>query len=319
MLDEKSAVAWNTVMLDLAASDRSASKYAEALERFEIILDHQAREAEPDMSQAIEAHFGKANALVGLGRYDESEPLFREALDMAETHFGPTHSRVNGVLSGLATLERMRDNDEAAIMWAERLVSVMEASTGTTYPALLSAKNNLALAYGGVGRRAEEQAMLREVISLRQDMDGPEGSSEQGTALKNLSTSLHLSGDYDEAMTTVLAARVQMEQHLPPGSPYQATHHFTEGLILLDRGDPADAESPFLKTEAILVPTIGEAHYQVQVTRCMLAESYRQTGRMEEAKALAGPALEGMLASGANTSNYIARCQSTNAALAPIL
>ena len=106
---------------------------------------------------------------------------------------------------------------------------------------------------------------------------------------------------------------------MPEGSPYQATHHFTEGLILLDRGDPSEAEAPFLKTEAILVPTIGEGHYQVQVTRCMLAEAYRQSGRLDEAKSLAGPALEGMLASGANTSNYIARCEATNAALASSL
>jgi tetratricopeptide (TPR) repeat protein len=214
-------------------------------------------------------------------------------------------------LSNLSKLARHRGDQAAAIDYGEQVVAIIEDGSPEDYSTLVPAKNNLALAYAAAGRYEESISTMQALIEQRSMIDGPEGSGELGINYKNYATILHTAGRFGEAREAVLTAREYMERHLPGNSPFQATHHFTEALITLDSGDAAAAEAPLLRTLDILEPSLGAEHYQVHVTRCILAEVKRQIGDPLSAQRLAEAALAGMKASGSKTSNYQERCEDT--------
>lgn len=262
-------------------------------------------------SQRIEVLFGQGGALVQLDRLPEAETFLLAALALTETHFGPDHGRLTGTLSALGSLERSRGNARASVEYGERLVNIMERNNATTYGSLLSAKNNLAISYDAAGRPEDAQAMLREVIRIRREMSGSKGSTGLAIAMKNLASSLHLSGDFVEALTLLDESETMMRAHLPASSPYQATPLFTRALINLDSGEP-DLARPQAETAlAILESALGSSHYQVHITRCVLAEALRLQGEFETASRLAAQALEGMMGSESVAERYLQRCRST--------
>ncbi len=300
-----------TVWLEAAHINRSAGNARQALEYYHQAGAALAQSNEENWSMIIEVLFGQASTLLRLDDPEQAEPLLREALVLGEEHFGHDHSRLNGILSALSELERMRGNVHAAVAWSERMVANMEQNNATTYDGLLSAKNNLSLSYSAAGRDKDAQDMLREVVRIRRIMAGPEGNAGLAVSLKNLASSLHNSGDYAEVLPLLEEAQALMHRHLPETSPYRATPHFTRALVYLDTDRAALAVPEAEYTLAILEPALGDAHYQVQVTRCVMAEAMLQLGMVVEARALAESALDGILASGNAPVKYERRCQAT--------
>jgi len=257
----------------------------------------------------------EADVLIGQDKLEIAAPLLIQALDLSELHFDTDHRRITETLSALGSLERRRGNFDVAIAYNLRLVRLIENDSATTYSSLLSAKNNLALAYGAAGRVNEEQQLLREQITLWREVSGNEGGADLAITIKNLASSLHLTGDYEQAIAALSEAGELFVKHFPASSPFQALPHFTLALIYLDTDRPALAETESLVALNILESALGAEHFQVQVTRCTLAEAYRSQGRLDESFALAEPAMQGILASGTNTPVYIKRCGDTLAAL----
>jgi len=269
-----------------------------------------------DPALRIEVLSTEADILIDQDELSRAEPLLLQTLELGEQHFGTDHRILTETLSSLAALERRRGNTTKNIAYALRAVEMLEDDSDTTYVSLLSAKNNLAVAYGTAGRYRDEQQIFRELIPIQKQIDGPEGSVELAIATKNLASSLHLTGNFEEALDALAEATVLFKTHFPANSPYQALPHFTRALVYLDSDQPADlAEAEIKATLSILEPVLGEDHFQVHVTRCVIAETYRRQDRNDEAIALAKPAMQGILASDTKTPVYIDRCQQTLTAL----
>lgn len=305
-----------SLLLDAANLERLVGNYQQALgylTQSRNILDDNNIE---DPSLQIEVLSTEADVLIDQDELARAEALLVQTLELGEQHFGADHRILTETLSSLAALERRRGNTEKNIAYARRVVQLLEDDSGTTYLSLLSAKNNLAIAYGNAGRHLDEQRILRELIEVQRKIDGPEGSVDLAIEVKNLASSLHLTGNFEEALDTLAEATVLFKTHFPSNSPYQALPHFTRALIYLDSNQPAEqAETEARETLSILEPALGEDHFQVHVTRCVIAETYRRQDRFDEAKALAVPAMQGILASATKTQVYIDRCRDTLAAL----
>ena len=314
---EESPKAFVSILLDAGNLEKDVGQYDSALLHFRQAGRILASSNNQDLSLQIEVLTGEADALVSQDKLSLAEPLLTQALGLGEQAYGQNHRRLTDTLTSLAALELRRENIDKTISYNLRVIELMEHDSATTYDSLLAAKNNLAIAYGGGARYREEQRILREVIAIRREISGPTGSVELAIHIKNLASSLHLTGDYDEALETLAEADQMIEVHFPPESPYQALPHFTSALIYLDTDRPKQAETESLATLSILEPVLGEDHFQVQVTRCVLAETYRQQGQIDQARALAEPAMQGILAAGTKTQIYIDRCQDTLRALAP--
>ncbi|MEE4175329.1 MAG: serine/threonine-protein kinase [Xanthomonadales bacterium] len=306
-----------TVLIDLGVMDYETGDYSAALEHFDLALALLDGAGSESWSDHIEVHFGRGNALIGLGRLDDAAVALETSLALTREHFGETHGRLTGTYSALSGLERLRDNPDAAVGWAELLVDLMSRNNAPDYEGLLAARNNLALAYGRAGRQAEQQAELRQIIEVRRASEGATGSRDLGGNLKNLASSLQITGDLEEARAAVLEARTLMERHYPAGSPIVATAWFTLGLVELETGATEAAAAAFEETLGILEPVLGNDHIQVHVTRCYLAETERLRGRPEAARSLAPPALAGIRASSVKYPDYEAACEATVAALGP--
>jgi len=304
-----------SILLDAGNLESFVGEFDKSLKYFRRASEILESSDIDEPSLQIEVLVGEADVLISQDKLAQAESLLIHALQLAELTFGPDHRRLTDTLSALAALNRRLGNTEKTITYNQRVVELMERDSATTYDSLLSSKNNLALAYGAAGRYAEEQQILGEVIAIRHEISGPEGSVDLAISIKNMASSLHLSGDYDQALEAVNEARDLIAKHFPPTSPFQALPHFTSALIYLDTNRPELAETEALATLSILEPVLGEEHFQVQVTRCVLAESYRNQGRLAESRKLAEPAMQGILASGTNTPRYIKRCQDTLAAL----
>ena len=309
-------VAAASVLLDAGHMEQAAGQAGQALAHYRQ-AEQALLQAEGDTaSQRIEVLFGQAGALVRLDDLQAAEPLLREALALGESEFGSEHARLTGILSALGQLERRRGNAGASVAYNERMVAIMERNNATSYDSLLAAKNNLGLSYSAAGRDADARRMLREVVELRRQASGPDGSAGLAIAIKNLATSLHLAGDHAAALPLLDESEAMMRRHVPASSPYQATPLFTRALVYLDTGQPARAEPQARAALEILDPALGEAHYQVQVTRCVLAEALLGQGDVAGARALAEPALQGILASGNAPARYEQRCRATTTKLA---
>jgi len=304
-----------SILLDAGNLESFVGEFDKSLKYFERASEILESSDIDEPSLQIEVLVGEADVLISQDKLAQAESLLVHALQLGELAFGPDHRRLSDTLSALAALNRRLGNFEKTITYNQRVVNLMERDSATTYDSLLSSKNNLALAYGAAGRYTEEQEILGEVIAIRHEISGPEGSVDLAISIKNMASSLHLSGDYEQALEAVGEARDLIAKHFPPSSPFQALPHFTSALIYLDTKRPGLAETEALATLSILEPVLGEEHFQVQVTRCILAETYRKQGRLAESRTLAEPAMQGILASGTNTPRYIKRCRDTLAAL----
>ena len=313
---KKKPLAAISILLDAANMERLVGNHKKTLGYLAQALNILDVNGIKDPRLRIEVLSTEADVLIDQDELSRAEALLVQTLELGEQHFGANHRILTGTLASLAALERRRGNTGKDIAYALRVVELLEDDSATTYLSLLSAKNNLAIAYGTAGRYLDEQQRLRELIAIQRKVDGPEGSVDLAIEVKNLASSLHLSGDFEEALETLAEATVLFETHFPSNSPYQALPHFTRALIYLDSNQPADqAETEVKATLSILEPALGDNHFQVHVTRCVIAETYRRQGRIDEAQALAEPAMQGILASGTKTQVYIDRCQQTLTAL----
>ncbi|MEE4639126.1 MAG: serine/threonine-protein kinase [Wenzhouxiangella sp.] len=298
-------------LLDIGVAEFDLGNGAASLAAFDDALALLDRPGANNWSARIEANFGRGKALINLERLGEAAAALERALSLTLEHFGEDHGRLTGTLNALSGLARASGDGDAAIAWGEELVAVMARNNAPTYDGLLSARNNLALAYVRAGRHEEGQAELREVIAARRELAGPEGDRDLGGTLKNLASSLYLTGDLEAARAAVLEARSLMERYYPEVSPIPATAWFTLGQIELDSGRPAVARDALETALEILLPVIGPGHVQSHIVRCYLAETLRRQDDLDGARSLAEPAYKGILASEVRYPEYQERCRET--------
>ncbi len=259
-------------------------------------------------SQQLEILFGLGNSLVAEDRLNEAEPLLARALTLGEMLYGPEHARMSGVLGALSSLERNRGNLDLAVAYSNRVVDIMRRSRSENYENLLTARNNLALALGKARQFDLSIDMLEEIVAIRREMAPAEGSANLATSIKNLASLQHMAGRYEDALASAQESRILMERHLPPDSAYLATPHFTLALIYLDTGDPIAAESSARRSLELLLPILGEEHFQIAVNRCVLGEALWKQGRAAESAGLVSDALAALRSAQTRVPRYESRC-----------
>jgi tetratricopeptide (TPR) repeat protein len=71
-----------------------------------------------------------AMELVGQGKYDEAEPIMKQALTITETSLGPINPEVTTALSNLGEIYRRQKNYSEARLYMERALSMAEKTSG---------------------------------------------------------------------------------------------------------------------------------------------------------------------------------------------
>jgi CHAT domain-containing protein len=117
------------------------------------------------------------NNLAGLyqeqGRYDEAEPLYREALEGMREALGPRHPDTLVSLNNLAVVYDVQGRyGDAEPLYREALEGMREVR-GSRHPDTVVSLNNLAFVYQTMGRYGEAEPLYLEALQTGREVLGP--------------------------------------------------------------------------------------------------------------------------------------------------
>jgi tetratricopeptide (TPR) repeat protein len=107
-----------------------------------------------------------AAVLDGLGRLDESRPIYERALAAYEARFGPRHFEVAATLHNLAVLERAEGNLARAAELARRARETKRTLLGEEHPDTALTTLVLASILWELGRTGEARALARQAAEV---------------------------------------------------------------------------------------------------------------------------------------------------------
>jgi tetratricopeptide (TPR) repeat protein len=133
----------------------------------------QQANAQGDGSEALARLLNQtASYLQAQGRYDEAEPLYRQALELRRELLGERHPDVATSLNNLAGLYRAQGRyDEAEPLYRQALELSREL-LGERHPDVATSLNNLAYLYQSQGRYDEAEPLYRQALELSRELLG---------------------------------------------------------------------------------------------------------------------------------------------------
>ena len=137
-------------------------KYQEAVEPAEKVLrlTKQIYLDDPDHDNVEVMKQNLAFIYMGLGRYDEAEPLFKQILETDEALVGPNDPEVARSLINLAALYSAQGQYDKAEPLQKRALAIREKVFGPGSPPVAQSLNNLANLYNKMGRDDEARKLL---------------------------------------------------------------------------------------------------------------------------------------------------------------
>jgi tetratricopeptide (TPR) repeat protein len=158
-------------------------------------------------------------ALAGLrgaeGRYYEAEPLFREALALAESTLGSDVLEVADLANGLAVTFKFSGRFDEAEELYRRALSVLERALGPEHPDVASIYHNLGGLEHARGNFAEAEPFARRSVEIREAAvapDHPDLAADRAA----LAAILDAAGKHDEAEALLRQALAVFEPLFGP-------------------------------------------------------------------------------------------------------
>jgi tetratricopeptide (TPR) repeat protein len=100
------------------------------------------------------------------GDYSSAQPLYREALEIAESAFGANNESVATALNNLGLIYHMQKRYSDAGPLLERAAAIVESMRGTNDPGLSTSLGNLAALYKDEGRYQDARRLLERSIDI---------------------------------------------------------------------------------------------------------------------------------------------------------
>ncbi|TNE63460.1 MAG: tetratricopeptide repeat protein, partial [Bacteroidetes bacterium] len=128
---------------------------------------------------------GLGNVYWRTGRYEQAEPLYREAKDIRERVLGRDHPAFANALNNLANLYRDLGQHENAEPLYLQSRDLREELLGREHPEYAASLHNLASLYHDMGLYQQAEELYQESITLTRQIFG-EDHSEYALSLENL-------------------------------------------------------------------------------------------------------------------------------------
>lgn len=107
-----------------------------------------------------------AGVLDGLGRYEESEPIYRRVLEAFEKIYGPEHYEIVVNLNNLAAVRYARGEVAEAESLFRRALAIKEKTLGANHPDTALTANNLGVLLHSLGRKEEARALFENALKV---------------------------------------------------------------------------------------------------------------------------------------------------------
>ncbi|WP_074785559.1 tetratricopeptide repeat protein [Roseovarius tolerans] len=203
---------------------QKASDYCERAGRYEAALAWSARlvgfakqhESQERYSIALNEHAVNSKSL---GRYEEAEGLYREALEIDRATIGEGHSNYATSLNNLALVVEAQGRYAEADGLYREVLAIDRATIGERHQTYAIGLNNLAVVVQAQGRYAEAERLYREALEIGRATLG-EGHPDYATRLNNLAGVLVKQGKPEVARPLFEQALEIFRTTLPPDHPH---------------------------------------------------------------------------------------------------
>ncbi|MFN9619318.1 MAG: tetratricopeptide repeat protein [Synechococcaceae cyanobacterium] len=238
----------------------------------------------------------QASLLQVIARYEDSEPLFRRALAIAETSYGNDHPNVATALNNLALLLKVTNRLAEAEPLYRRALAIAEASYGNDHPEVATVLNNMARLLHDTNRLEEAEPLMRRALAIDEASYGND-HPEVATDLNNMARLLHDTNRLEEAEPLMRRALAIDEASYGNDHPNVAIRLNNLVVLLQATNRLAEAEPLMRRALAIDEASYGNDHPNVAIRLNNLAQLLKATNRLVEAEPLSGRAARIFLAS----------------------
>ncbi len=237
-----------------------------------------------------------ALVLQDVGRLEDAEALFREALALRQTLFGEEHLAVAESLNALAVVLAMSGRIDAATPMFHRVLATRRSLLSEGHPDLADSLHNMGRLHEEKGESEAARRYYREALAVLERAYGPDHPEVAfvWTTLGFLDLRAGHLAEAQAALTRSLAIR---RRALPPGHVETGVALLGLGAVMAHDGRPAEAEPLLREAESVLSAALPADHWRVAEARSYLGWSLALGGRSEEAEPLLRQALRQLEAS----------------------
>ncbi len=219
---------------------------------------------------------------LGLGLYEQAQPLLEEGLEIRETHLGAEHLDTAESLDNLAdVLDHRSDRVRAAVLY-QRALRIREKKLGANHLKVADSLDRLARIHNFKSEYDRARSLVERALRIKRIALGP-AHADVAVILGNLADFHFRSGQCELAMPLIEQALGIQRQRLGNEHPDVAENLGLLALCHYRLGEYELAET--LQTEAleILVNTVGSDHYLVAWSLNSLGLLYLDTGDHQRA------------------------------------
>lgn len=235
---------------------------------------------QPDVQAEMLTVIG--GAYIGLGRYEEAEPLVQRAVDIRRALYDRPDSNLARSLAALGmTLRRKGDFAGAESAYREAL-AMNRALYRSAHPDVAESTDGLGTVLRRRGNHAEAEALLREALAMRQALGAQDRLGAEpvdvAQSQNNLALLLLDEGQYAEAEALFREALAANRRLLSPDHPSLTINLYNIALALQRQGDYAAAEPLYRDVVARDRRVLGSDHPEVGIDLAKLAGLLRDKG-----------------------------------------
>jgi serine/threonine protein kinase/tetratricopeptide (TPR) repeat protein len=251
-----------------------------------VAIERRRGGAHPDLVGALR---DLGRALAEGGRFAEAEPVFREALALAERLYPEDHGEIAIALNNYALVEHDLGRYEEAEPLYRRAVE-RERRLGGATARQGTARANWALLLIDLGRYDEAVAACRQILVAREAASPPD-QADVADGLEYLAMALQGAGRLAEAETAARRSLALRERYLQPDDRDLPRSRNLLGAVLRDRGALAAAEPLLRGALADRRRLLGHGHAEVAVSLEDLGDLLAARGRYGQAEAVFAEAI----------------------------
>jgi eukaryotic-like serine/threonine-protein kinase len=259
------------------------------------VLDRAAERLTSDMTDQPRAR-ARILAIVGrtyvtLGRYEEAEPLLREALALRTKQLGPEHPDTIALMEWIGNVERETGRMAQAEATFRDMQALADGLEKPEHILAVHARIGLGSVSQRLGRFDEAEEALLEALALRR---GPEWADDSAGNVARMTYGelLRQTGRFDEAEPHLRAVLDWSQQH--NGERHATTLLARHQLVacLLDHGRLKEAEPLARRNVEVAREWLGEMDRYVAVALSAHSNLLYELGYHQQAMELNGQALE---------------------------
>ncbi|CCH91956.1 Tetratricopeptide repeat family (fragment) [Microcystis aeruginosa PCC 9432] len=227
----------------------------------------------------------------GQGFYEQTEPWWKQCLEVTCRRLGEEHSDVATSLNNLALLYRSQGRYEEAEPLYLQALELYKRLLGENHPDVAQSLNNLAVLYLSQGKYEEAEPLQLQALELRKRLLG-ENHPDVAQSFNNLAVLYKFQGKYEEAEPLYLQALELRKRLLGDNHPDVAYSLNNLASLYGSQGKYEEAEPLCLQALELRKRLLSDNHPLVASSLNNLALLYKSQGKYEEAEPLYLQALE---------------------------